>query len=153
MNNSGPKIESLVAHHIQFPVLNWNNHWFRFVAFDCSNKKKSKLVDEREILYEYRFAIKSLWSIQSSAFDKSVREAPNLSPLSIASLNFSIITRRHFWALCPFRKQNWFGKGFYQSSYRVDYTIIFRILWRCLIVCLLVGNSPWRIYLFSYVPG
>ena len=51
-----------------------------------------------------------MWSIQSNAFEKSVRRAPNWCPLSINSLNFSIITIRHCWALCPFRKLHWFGE-------------------------------------------
>ena len=42
-----------------------------------------KLIDESEIPYEYSFAIKHLWSIQSNAFDKSVGRAPNCCPLYI----------------------------------------------------------------------
>ena len=39
-------------------------------------------------------AIRNGWFIQSNALERSVRRAPNSLPLSIASLNFSIITRR-----------------------------------------------------------
>ena len=38
--------------------------------------------------------IKSVGSMQSKAFDKSVKRAPNALPLSIDSLNFSVITKR-----------------------------------------------------------
>ena len=45
--------------------------------------------------------------MQSNAYDNSVRRAPNSCSLSMASLNFSIISRRHCWALFPFRKPHW----------------------------------------------
>ena len=55
--------------------------------------------------------IKSVESMQSKAFDKSVKRAANALSLSIDSLNFSVMTKRLCWELYPLRNPHWLGKS------------------------------------------
>ena len=52
-----------------------------------------------------------MWSMQSKAFDKSLRRAQNALSLSIDSFNFSLITKKLCWELNPSRNPHWLGNS------------------------------------------
>ena len=68
--------------------------------------------DIREITNGKSSIIKSVWSMQSKIFDKSVKRAPNILPLSIGFLNFSGISKSLCWEQYPSQKALWLGNTF-----------------------------------------
>ena len=62
-------------------------------------------------IHKYILPVRSGWFIQSNALERSVRRIPNSFPLTIAFLNFSIITRRQCLALNSFWKSHWLGNS------------------------------------------
>ena len=83
---------------------------FIHLVSGCLNRKKNKLSDLGVTMYQDSLAISGLWSIKSSALERSVKKAPNYSPLSLDSLNFSSINIRQCWALLPFPNSHCFGE-------------------------------------------
>ena len=68
--------------------------------------------DIHEITNAKSSRIKSVWSMQSKFFDKSVKRTPNTLPLSIDFLNFSGITKSLRWEQYPSQKSLWLGNTF-----------------------------------------
>ena len=73
----------------------------------------AKLKRSAEVMYVIKHNHKVLKVIKSdewmllNALERPVKSVPNLLPLSIAFLNFSIITKRQCWVLHPFRILHW----------------------------------------------
>ena len=65
----------------------------------------------------FSLASKRSWERQSNAFDRSVRNAPNVSLLSIADFHFSNINKKQCWTLNPFLNPHWyFDKNYSKYS-------------------------------------
>ena len=67
---------------------------------------EKSLKDKGECPYQCNFATSKVWWRQSNAFDMSVKRAPKVLPVSIASLDFSIRTKDECCILYPFSNQH-----------------------------------------------
>ena len=75
--------------------------------------------------YHGNLVISKLWSIQSNALERSLKDAPDLSRLSLDSFNFFSIAIRQCFTLRPSGKSHCFGKRIESNDRAIVNQLIF----------------------------